>query len=84
MLGQTDIMGHSKVARAKEYMQRMHLDPQEALFIGDTDHDAEVAEAVGSPCVLLLGGHQSERVLKKCGVPIFASAQALKDALLAK
>ena len=84
MLGQTDIMGHSKVARAQEYMRRMHLDPKEALFIGDTDHDVEVAEAVGSPCVLLLGGHQSERVLKACGVPIYVSAQTLKDALLAQ
>ena len=84
MLGQTDIAGHSKVDRAKEYMRRMRLDPEEALFIGDTDHDAEAAEAVGSPCVLLLGGHQSERVLKACGVPIYVSAQTLKDALLAQ
>ncbi|MBR2645914.1 MAG: HAD family hydrolase [Clostridia bacterium] len=84
MLGQTDIMGHSKVARAKEYMWRMRLDPEEALFIGDTDHDAEAAEAVGCPCVLLLGGHQSERVLSRCGVPIYASAKALQDALLKK
>ena len=82
MLGQTDIMGHSKVARAKEYMRRMRLDPEEALFIGDTDHDAEAAEAVGCPCVLLLGGHQSERVLSRCGVPIYASAKALQNALL--
>ncbi len=84
MLGQTDIAGHSKVARAKEYMQRMRLDPEEALFIGDTNHDVEAAEAVGCPCVLLLGGHQSERVLSRCGVPIYASAKALQDALLKK
>ena len=81
MLGQTDIMGHSKVARAKEYMQRMHLDPQEALFIGDTDHDVEVANAVGCRCVLLEGGHQDKSVLLRCGVPVFASAEAFYKAV---
>ena len=82
MLGQVDIMGHSKVERAKEYIARIGIDPNDALFIGDTDHDAEAANAVGCPCVLLLGGHQSEAVLSRCGVPIYATAQALTEALL--
>ena len=82
MLGLADSMGVSKVARAKAYMERMRIDPDDALFIGDTDHDAETAQAVGCPCVLLLGGHQSKRVLERCNVPIFESARALKDALL--
>lgn len=82
ILGQDSIMGVSKVARAKEYILRMQIDPRDALFIGDTDHDAEVAQATGCPCVLLLGGHQSEAVLSRCGVPVYESVQALKDALL--
>ena len=82
MLGQVDIMGHSKVDRAKEYIARIRIDPRDALFIGDTDHDAEAAKAVGCPCALLLGGHQSKSVLSRCGVPIYASAQALLDAIL--
>ena len=81
MLGLSDRMGISKVERAKEYMERMQIDPKDALFVGDTDHDAEAAKAVGCPCMLLLGGHQSKRILERCGLPIFDSAQSLKEAL---
>lgn len=82
MLGQDSIMGHSKIDRAKEYIERVGVKPADVLFIGDTDHDVEAADAVGCPCVLLLGGHQSKSVLSRCGVPIFASAQALSDAVI--
>ncbi len=84
LLGQVDIMGHSKVERAREYITRIGVDPLDALFIGDTDHDAEAAHAVGCPCALLTNGHQSEAVLSRCGVPIYESAKALMNAVLSK
>ncbi len=84
LLGQDDIMGHSKVDRAKAYIAGCGIDPKDVLFIGDTDHDAEAANAVGCPCVLLMNGHQSESVLSRCGVPVYPSALALTEALLAK
>ena len=34
-------------------------------MIGDTDHDAEVAAAIGAVCVLYTGGHQSRARLEK-------------------
>lgn len=40
------------------------------LFIGDTEHDAEVADAVGAPCILYVGGHQSESRLARLGKPL--------------
>ncbi len=40
------------------------------LFVGDTEHDAAVADAVGGDCLLYLGGHQSREVLEKCGKPL--------------
>lgn len=81
ILGQSDILGASKVERAKGYIGRMGIDPNNALFIGDTDHDAETANAVGSPCALIAGGHQSKEVLRRCGVPVYDSAEALGKAL---
>lgn len=81
ILGQTDILGTSKVDRAKDYIARVGIDPKDALFIGDTDHDAEVAEAVGCACVLLTGGHQAKSVLKGCGVPVCDSMNALSKML---
>jgi phosphoglycolate phosphatase len=81
ILGTDDALGFSKVDRAKAYMAGAGVDPRDALFVGDTDHDVEAANAVGCPCVLLEGGHQSRRVLRKCGVPVYASADALYRAL---
>ena len=34
-------------------------------MVGDTDHDAEVAAAIGATCVLYTGGHQSRARLEK-------------------
>lgn len=81
ILGTDNALGFSKIDRAKAYMARAGFDPREALFIGDTDHDVEAANAVGCPCVLLEGGHQSRTVLLECGVPVFGSAEALYRAL---
>ena len=50
-----------------------------ALMIGDTDHDAEVAEAMGVDCVLVACGHQSRERLEKCNC--IAVVDAVKDVL---
>ncbi len=81
ILGQDNILGISKADLALTYMAKAGVDPKDALFIGDTDHDAAVAEAAGCGCVLLAGGHQSIDRLKRCGVPVYESAAALKTAL---
>ncbi|MBQ6235545.1 MAG: HAD family hydrolase [Clostridia bacterium] len=81
ILGQDDILGHSKVERARNYIAKCGIDPNDALFVGDTDHDVEVANAVGCRCALLEGGHQDRSVLLRCGVPVFASAAAFYKAV---
>ena len=77
ILGQDDSLCVSKIDRAKAYMRRLGIDPKEALFIGDTDHDVEAANTVGCRCMLLADGHQSKDVLLRCGVPVYDSAEAL-------
>ena len=81
ILGNDDILGHSKVERARDYILKCGIDPNDALFIGDTDHDVEVANTVGCRCVLLEGGHQEKSVLLRCGVPVYASAEAFFEAV---
>ena len=81
ILGQDDSLCASKLERAKAYMQRTGIPPKDALFIGDTDHDFETAEAVGCSCALLCGGHQSKEVLLSCGAPVYDTAAALGKAL---
>jgi phosphoglycolate phosphatase len=81
IIGQDDSLCVSKIDRAKAYMRRLGIAPEDALFIGDTDHDAETANAVGCPYVLLAGGHQSREVLLRCGAPVYDSPEALGKAL---
>lgn len=40
-------------------MRTYLLNPDTTLLIGDTVHDAEVAEALGIACILYAGGHNS-------------------------
>ena len=48
-----------------EEIKENGVDPKKVLFIGDTDHDYEVATSIGVDCLLIANGHQSkERLLK--------------------
>jgi phosphoglycolate phosphatase len=50
---------------AKDWIKDNNVDPKKVLFIGDTDHDFEVASSIGVDCLLIANGHQSkERLLK--------------------
>ncbi len=51
------------------------------LFVGDTEHDADVARAVGADCVLFAGGHQSRRTLEACGFPVIERLEEILDYL---
>ncbi|OGV66584.1 MAG: hypothetical protein A2283_05380 [Lentisphaerae bacterium RIFOXYA12_FULL_48_11] len=65
--GHSDLYGSSKVALGKRFLADTGIPASHVLFIGDTDHDYEVACALDCRCVLLAGGHQARERLKKCG-----------------
>ena len=67
----------SKKNLGLQRLGQLDLDPQQVLYIGDTDHDAEVAEAMGVTSLLLEGGHQSRARLEATGVTVFATPQEL-------
>ena len=73
--------GDSKILRAQELAQDFDIDPQTALFIGDTDHDGEVAQALGMSVALISTGHQSAKRLRKTGYEVYESHQDLSKAL---
>jgi phosphoglycolate phosphatase len=63
-----------KVELAKQWMMSQPaLDPAEILFIGDTIHDYEVAEALGVACRLIHSGHHSRKRLAVLGAPMIES-----------
>jgi phosphoglycolate phosphatase len=51
-------------------MSELEYDPSETLFVGDTEHDFEVAEAIGVNCVLIPGGHQTREALESTGAQV--------------
>ena len=80
-LGLTDHYAFSKAALAKAFIESEGIPRARALFIGDTDHDFEVSSAIGCPCVLLEGGHQSRERLEAVGVPVLRDLAALETYL---
>ena len=63
--GLPDHRAHSKVGRGRELMTFVGIAPEDTIVIGDTDHDLEVADALGVDVILLADGHQAEARLKK-------------------
>ncbi|MBX2878247.1 MAG: HAD hydrolase-like protein [Saprospiraceae bacterium] len=54
----------SKVDRGLQLIRKRAIQPRQAVLIGDTLHDFEVAEAIGVDCILVANGHQSQRRLE--------------------
>lgn len=79
ILGVSDVLGSSKIERAKKWMSEMDMDPKQVLFIGDTVHDFETAKAIGCDCVLVSRGHCSKERLTETGCRVYESLDFLKD-----
>ena len=79
VIGLDNIHARSKKAQAIAWKER-HPDAR-PLFIGDTEHDAQVADAVGGDCVLFVGGHQSAGRLAACGNPLIERIGEIVDYL---
>lgn len=77
LLGQTDYYAHGKLAVGKAWMARQNFDPAQAVLVGDTLHDAEVAAGLGTKCVLCVAGHQSRERLLTAGVPVIGTLEEL-------
>ena len=79
--GLADKKGASKILRAQELARDFDIDPRATLFIGDTDHDAEVAQALGMSVALISTGHQSTERLRETGYPVYESYQDLSQTI---
>ena len=76
VIGLDNHYAHSKVENGIQWVNRLKLNAQEILLIGDTDHDFEVAETIGVDCLLLSHGHHSPDRLQKTGATV---VQGLND-----
>ncbi|MBQ6893417.1 MAG: HAD family hydrolase [Clostridia bacterium] len=78
IIGQSSIEAHGKIDAALNWLQKNK--PEKALFIGDSLHDFEVAQAMNIDCVLLTWGHQSKEKLKTSGCRVFDTAADIQKA----
>ncbi len=79
LCGTDNIYAHGKIERGREWIAQLGQDPQEVVLIGDTLHDHEVAEAIGSHCILLAHGHHSAERLAQSGRPVAESLDELRQ-----
>lgn len=80
VLGLDDIHAVSKKACAIKWCAENPM--ARPLFLGDTDHDFEVAKATGNDCVLFSGGHQSGERLATLGCPVIDDIRRVVDYLV--
>ena len=77
--GLRDFLAGSKESIARAWREA-HPEAR-PLLVGDTTHDAAVADAIGADCVLFCGGHQSKARLSACGKPIIEGISELLNYL---
>ncbi len=65
VFGLQDVYARSKVERGRQLLAHLGLPPAALILVGDTDHDYEVAQALGIDAVLVTAGHQSRTRLEK-------------------
>lgn len=82
VLGRGDIYAGSKEAIGREYLQSCGVPAEATVMIGDSLHDAEVARALGTRCILVARGHQSRETLLEAGVPVVDSLRKAADWVL--
>jgi phosphoglycolate phosphatase len=77
--GLSDLYAHSKVDLGHTLLNDAGLACAEALLVGDTTHDYDVAQAIGVPCLLMTGGHQSAAKLSRCACPVVETLDAVLE-----
>jgi len=60
-----------KTAIGVQWVKELEIPPNQILMIGDTVHDYQVAQAMGTDCVLVSSGHHSRRRLKATGAKVY-------------
>lgn len=81
LVGLDDHYAAGKIEVGQQWMRRSAVDPLRTVLVGDTDHDVEVARALGVRCFLVPSGHQSGERLSRCGVDVLQGLSALLEVL---
>lgn len=76
--GLNDHYANSKVDIGRSWINELQFEPDEILLIGDTLHDVEVADEIGTKCVLIAQGHATFDRLKSSDRRVFNNLHEFK------
>jgi len=79
IVGLDNHFAESKVENGIQWMAELGMETSDILLVGDTEHDHEVATAIGVDCVLIPRGHQTREIISKTGATILDN---IKEILL--
>lgn len=82
ILGADNTLAESKIERAKAFFDLKGISRNEAVFIGDTLHDLETANALGIDCILVAYGHQGRKLLEEHNAFTVENLQEVKAVIL--
>ena len=78
-LGDESAQKKTDIGRAQ--MARLGLCGEDCVLVGDMVADSELADALGTHCVLVPWGHNSEERLKRTGRRVAHSFEELEEIL---
>jgi phosphoglycolate phosphatase len=78
VIGASDKLAADKFKEGEKLMKLYGADPCSTLIIGDTQHDAEVAERLGIDCILVSQGMQCKTRLTHLTVPVVDTVNEIK------
>jgi phosphoglycolate phosphatase len=82
LVGIDSVHAPGKGGRGCEWIAGAGVDPARVLLVGDTVHDAEVAQEMGINCWLVNAGHHPEYRLRETGMPLLADLAEVERMLL--
>ncbi len=84
VLGLSHIYATDKTEIARDWLARNSCPPERCVIVGDTVHDALVAQALQTDCVLVARGHMSARQLMQTGCAVFPTLADAVQAVLGR
>ncbi len=77
LTGLPDDYAHDKTCLARQHLRDIGLPPERIIYIGDTLHDEQTADALGCACVLVGWGHADTDRLAATGRPLAQTPREL-------
>ncbi|MBN2590084.1 MAG: HAD family hydrolase [Sedimentisphaerales bacterium] len=82
IVGLSDFYAKSKLDNGRDLIKKLELSGEDVLLIGDTTHDYEVAEQIGSDCALIDDGHQERKRLEATNAIVVNAITDIPDLLI--